>query len=100
MNVAAIKSYRNAELANTLKRTVAINSSEKKTNSAADMIGTKSSSTSAGAAREIVSKSERNYFMKLFPQNSAQIERHEIFNRKGKISSQSFNKGRLVDFTV
>lgn len=100
MNVAAIKSYRNAELANTLKRTVAINSSEKKTNSAADMIGTKSSSTSAGAAREIVSKSERNYFMKLFPQNSAQIERHEIFNRKGKISSQSFSKGKLVDFTV
>ncbi len=100
MNVAAIKSCRSAELANTLKRTVAINSSEKKTNSAADMIGTKSSSTSAGAAREIVSKSERNYFMKLFPQNSAQIERHEIFNRKGKISSQSFNKGKLVDFTV
>lgn len=99
MNLTAIKAYQDSGSKARAAQSAIIKSSEIKLNSAADMIQSKSSSTSAGA-KEIVSKSERNYFMKLFPQNSAQLERHEIFNRNGKVSSQSFNKGKLVDFTV
>ncbi len=99
MNVSAIKAYQDNNSASRVAKSAIIKSGELNSNSAANMIQSKSSSNSAGS-REIVSKSERNYFMKLFPQNSAQIERHEIFNRNGKVSTQSFNKGRLVDFTV
>lgn len=99
MNVAAIKSYQEASFSSKAIKSAIIKSSENN-NSAANMIQQKSSSTPAGNSKEIVSKSERNYFMKLFPQNSAQIERHEIFTRNGKVSRQNLNKGRLVDFTV
>jgi hypothetical protein len=45
----------------------------------------------------IISESEKKYFQKLFPENSAQIENHVVFNRSGKISETNVNKGSLFD---
>ena len=54
----------------------------------------------ANSGNTVITKKEREFFIKLFPDNSAQIEKHELFNRNGKITRQSFSKGAIVDWTV
>lgn len=48
----------------------------------------------------LISRKERDYFKKLFPENSTQIERHEVFTRNGKLSATNVSKGTIVDWTV
>ncbi len=60
-------------------------------------LNAKSGANSGGT---VITKKEREFFIKLFPDNSAQIEKHELFNRNGKITRQSFSKGTIVDWTV
>ena len=45
----------------------------------------------------VISKSEIQYFQKLFPANSTQIENHIVFNRNGKITETNLNIGSLID---
>lgn len=45
----------------------------------------------------IISNSEMKYFQKLFPENSAQIEKHILFNRNGKVVESNLNKGTFFD---
>jgi len=45
----------------------------------------------------IISTSEMKYFQKLFPENSAQIEKHILFNRNGKVVEDNLNKGTYFD---
>ncbi len=54
----------------------------------------------ANSGNTVITKKEREFFIKLFPDNSTQIEKHELFNRNGKITRQSFSKGAIVDWTV
>ncbi len=49
------------------------------------------------SSNNVISKSERQYFAKLFPENSVQIEKHILFNRKGKLHSVNLNTGVLFD---
>jgi len=46
---------------------------------------------------EVISKSERQYFVKLFPDSSSQIEKHVLFNRNGKIVESNMRKGGIFD---
>ncbi len=77
MNVSAIKAYNQP-----------INQGYQITDSAAlDKLKTDSDKSkldlSAGnnTNKSIITKKERDFFMKLFPENSAQIEKHELFKR-------------------
>jgi hypothetical protein len=45
----------------------------------------------------IITKTEREFFVQMFPENSEQIERHVIFNRNGKVQSHNVKKGVIVD---
>ncbi|MCX6153004.1 MAG: hypothetical protein NT007_02465 [Candidatus Kapabacteria bacterium] len=46
---------------------------------------------------KIITKKERAFFMNMFPDSSAQLSRHVVFNRNGKLQTTSFSKGMFVD---
>lgn len=50
--------------------------------------------------KNIISKSERQFFIKMFPDNAEQIMNHELFNKNGKINTPNINKGSIVDGRV
>lgn len=54
-------------------------------------------SASLNSGDEVVSKKEREFFIKMFPENSAALERHVLFNRDGRLDEQSIVKGAIVD---
>ncbi len=99
MNLTALKIYQDNQTTKKVVQSAIIKSSRVNSNSATDMIQSKISNTSA-ETRGVISKGERSHNTKFNPHNSARVELHEVFNRNGKISTQSFTKGSLVDFTV
>ncbi len=48
----------------------------------------------------LISKSERQFFIKMFPENEEQIKNHVLFNKNGKINTPNINKGSIVDGRV
>lgn len=56
-----------------------------------------SESLGSNSYNNIITKSERSFFMKLFPESSEQIEKHVVFNRSGRVDSPAISKGRLFD---
>lgn len=59
----------------------------------------KMKSESAGS-QTVLTKKERDFFIKMFPQNSDQLERHVLFNRSGRLQNADIQKGTLVDGRV
>lgn len=49
---------------------------------------------------ELLSSKEREFFVKLFPESSDQIEKHILFNKNGKLQSVPISKGMIVDGRV
>ncbi len=45
----------------------------------------------------VISREEKEFFKKLFPENSAVIEEHVLFNRNGGTQNHVVNKGVLLD---
>ncbi len=48
-------------------------------------------------SQEIITKSERNFFKQMFPENSNQIEKYVVFNRNGKLQDIQVSKGIIFD---
>jgi hypothetical protein len=48
----------------------------------------------------LISKSERQFFIKMFPDNAEQIMNHQLFNKNGRINTPNINKGSIVDGRV
>lgn len=46
---------------------------------------------------KVITKQERKYFIKMFPESSAIIENHVLFNRNGKVTTPQISKGMIVD---
>jgi hypothetical protein len=46
---------------------------------------------------KIITKQERKFFIKMFPESSAIIENHVLFNRNGKVTNPQISKGMIVD---
>lgn len=49
---------------------------------------------------KIITKQERKFFIKMFPESSAVIENHILFNRNGKVTNPQISKGMIVDGKV
>ncbi|MCX7879658.1 MAG: hypothetical protein N2517_03265 [Ignavibacteria bacterium] len=49
---------------------------------------------------KIITKEERDFFVKLFPQSAAKIENHILFTRNGKLQSFNYAKGTIIDARV
>ncbi|MCB0701140.1 MAG: hypothetical protein R2863_10780 [Candidatus Kapaibacterium sp.] len=48
----------------------------------------------------ILSDNEKNFFKKMFPESSASLDRHIVFNRNGKVQSKTFALGTMLDAKV
>ena len=48
----------------------------------------------------ILSDNEKNFFKKMFPESTASLDRHVVFNRNGKVQSKAFSLGTLLDAKV
>ncbi|ROL59569.1 hypothetical protein D9V87_04825 [Bacteroidetes/Chlorobi group bacterium MS-B_bin-24] len=48
----------------------------------------------------IISRQEREFFIKMFPESSNKIENHILFNRNGKVQSYNYAKGTIIDARV
>lgn len=46
---------------------------------------------------KLITKQERKFFIKMFPESSEQIEKHVLFTKNGQITSVVTQKGQLVD---
>lgn len=49
---------------------------------------------------KIITRNERDFFIKMFPSSSEQLENHVLFNRSGRIQSYNLSKGSIVDGRV
>ncbi|MGE5479315.1 MAG: hypothetical protein ACM3U1_02700 [Chloroflexota bacterium] len=47
--------------------------------------------------QQIISKPERDFFVKLFPESGERIQNHVIFNRNGRLQPAYAAKGVLLD---
>lgn len=45
---------------------------------------------------KVITKQERKFFVKMFPESTAQIENHVLFNRNGRINTKG-TLGTMVD---
>lgn len=52
------------------------------------------------AYNNIITGSERQFFIRMFPESEEQIKNHVLFNRNGKINTPNINKGSIVDGRV
>ncbi len=57
----------------------------------------KADAASVADTDTLITKKERDFFIKMFPENSAQLEKHVLFNRNGKISAAGVSKGQIID---
>jgi len=48
----------------------------------------------------VVTKKERDFFIRMFPENSEQLEKHVLFNRNGRLQTHNISKGMIVDGRV
>ncbi len=48
----------------------------------------------------IVNANERQFFVKMFPESSVQLQKHVLFNRNGRLQEQNISKGALIDGRV
>lgn len=51
----------------------------------------------SGRNKRIITGAERKFFVNMFPESSKQLMTHEVFNRSGKLQSQTVSKGSIID---
>ena len=55
------------------------------------------SKNSLDVNNNVLTKKERDFFVKLFPDNSDQLERHVLFTKNGKVQASNTRLGTIVD---
>ena len=60
----------------------------------------KISSVQLKDTNNVVNSNERQFFVKMYPESSAQIQKHVLFNRNGRLQEQNISKGMLIDGRV
>lgn len=49
---------------------------------------------------KIITKTEREFFVNMFPESAEQLEKHVLFTKNGRTASPEIYKGTLVDGRV
>jgi hypothetical protein len=49
---------------------------------------------------QIITPAERDFFIKMYPENAQQIARYTVFNRNGSLEQSAVPKGSLIDGRV
>lgn len=95
MNVNILNAYNNP-YASSLEEKISNNGLSIKNNENKAITKTEVS-LKTDEASDVLTKKERTFFKKLFPENSEQIDKHILFNRNGKIQSAAVSKGVIFD---
>jgi hypothetical protein len=48
----------------------------------------------------LITQKEREFFIKMFPENQQQLEKHVVFNSSGRLQTHSYSKGMIIDGRV
>jgi hypothetical protein len=91
-----IKAYNNTEITTPTR----LNKTSKTVSYTEQTISDKSISRNefnVDSTKKIITKRERDFFIRMFPENSRQIENHVLFNRNGKVQNYSYRKGSIFD---
>lgn len=48
----------------------------------------------------LITDKEREFFIKMFPENQHQLEKHEVFTSSGRLQTQTYSKGIIIDGRV
>ncbi len=48
----------------------------------------------------LITQKEREFFIKMFPENQQQLEKHVLFNSNGRLQTHSYSKGIIIDGRV
>lgn len=91
-----IKAYNNTEITAPVR----LNKTSKSVSYTEQTISDKSISPNefnVNNSKKILTKRERDFFIRMFPENSRQIENHVLFNRNGKVQNYSYRKGSIFD---
>lgn len=92
MNISALKAYDDKQVEQNENAVV-----DRETKKLANQ-GTKQFNNENLQAKDnIITNTERNFFINMFPANSEQLKRHTIFNRNGQIQNTNVSKGKIVD---
>jgi hypothetical protein len=51
-------------------------------------------------SENLITSTEREFFIKMFPENQAQLQNHVLFNRNGRLQTAAINKGSIIDGRV
>jgi len=54
-------------------------------------------SSSLKDPNKLITRQERDFFIKMFPENSEKLEKHVLFNRNGRLQTHNVQKGSIVD---
>ncbi len=46
---------------------------------------------------KLITRQERDFFIKMFPENSDKLEKHVLFNRNGRLQTHNVQKGSIID---
>jgi len=49
---------------------------------------------------KLVSSKERKFFKNMFPENAAQLDKHVLFNRNGRVQTANMAKGSIFDAKI
>jgi hypothetical protein len=95
MNVQAVRAYTDPIVRDASTQNVIRKQDQRKAESLNNQ-----TPQSKSTANQLLTRKEREFFIKMFPENSNQIENHVLFNRNGRLQTQSFSKGLIVDSRV
>ena len=95
MNIYAINAYNNQKF-NEIQENMKISNIKIEDKSKTDKTFDQQTQTLKNQEK-IITETEREFFMNLFPENSQQIENHILFNRNGRIMMPSISKGSILD---
>ena len=101
MNIPAVKAYTNPVIQNPIPLDEDIKVfSQKAQKTKTNEFNSDNNLNYQKNGNGLLSKNERAFFVKLFPENSAQIENHILFTKNGKVQTSNTKLGSIVDGRV
>jgi hypothetical protein len=95
MSISAIRAYTNPAVNGAKDSKSVANKYQARENSVDRSLSDKDSSHNS-----LITKKERDFFIRMFPENAEQLEKHVVFNRNGRLQTAGTSKGILVDGRV
>lgn len=94
MRIDAVNAYNNANYVNPGKKPEQLNKTPDQSKRLASQENQKNQESQR---QNLISSEERNFFINMFPESSAQLEKYELFTRNGSVRNTNAQKGVIID---